>query len=110
MNLKLIFFATMILASCSLEHELSRVALPDTGLTVVVSEDEKSLYRYRICPQEKSSDGRILGHRQGVTRDSPLPTPVVTRSSDLATVYRPGTNLHVRIDVVRGVVVDDLVR
>ena|ERR1700693_3163382 len=109
MNSKPIILTTMILASCSLEHEVSRVALPDTGLTVVVSEDEKSLYRCRIYPQEKSSDGRLCGHRQGVARDAPLPTPVVTRSGDVTTIYWPGTNLRIRIDVVRGVVVDGLV-
>jgi hypothetical protein len=107
MNPKLIIFATMVLASCSMEHEVSRVALPDTGLTVVVTEDEKSLYRFRIYPQDKSSDGRIIGVRQGIARDAPLPTPIITRSGDVATIYWPGTNLRVRIDVVRGQVIDD---
>lgn len=107
MNLRPIFFATIILASCSLEHEVSRVALPGTGLTVVFFEDEKSLYRYRIYPQEKSSDGRVFGHRQGITRDTPLPAPVVSRSGDVATIYWPGTSLRVRIDVVRAKAVDD---
>ena len=107
MNLRRIFFATVILASCSLEHEVSRVALPDTGLTVVVFEDEKSLYRYRIYPKEKSSDGRIFGQRQEVDRDTPLPAPVVTRNGNVATIHWPGTSLWLRIDVARAETVDD---
>jgi len=107
MKLKSSIFSILVLTSCSLEHEVSRVTLPDTGLSVVVSEDEKSLYRCRIFLQEKSSDGRICGHRESVPRDARLPDPVITRSGDVATIDWLGASVQVKIDVVRRAIVDD---
>jgi hypothetical protein len=108
MNKVLGFFLSLIVSSCSLEHEVSRVAIPNTGLTVVVVEDEKSLYRYRIELPDKSSDGRIFGTRAGQrAKDVPLPTPIITRSGDVVTIDWPETSLRVRIDVVRNAVVED---
>jgi hypothetical protein len=107
-NLKSTFLVALLLAACSLEHEVSRVTIPNTGLTVVVVEDEKSLYRYRIYGSGKtSSEGRIFGERSGRARDASLPTPVVSRAGDIASVIWPGTSLQIQIDVPRGVAVND---
>jgi hypothetical protein len=98
----------LAVCSCSLEHEVSRVAVPETGLTVVVVEDEKSLYRYRIEPGDGSNGNRIFGTRAAQRdRGAPLPPPVITRSGDVVVINWPGTSLQVRIDVVRRVVVED---
>ena len=102
-------FATLLLAACTLEHEVSRVAIPNTSLTVVVVEDEKSLYRIRIYENGKrsSSDEGIFGSRHGIDRDAPLPAPVVTRTASAATLAWPGTNLKITIDVKHGTAIDD---
>jgi hypothetical protein len=98
----------LLTSSCSLEHEVSRVAISNTSLTVIVVEDEKSLYRYRIEPPVGSGGGRIIGPRAGQrAKDAPLPTPIITRSGDVVTIDWPTTALRVRIDVVRKVVIDD---
>jgi hypothetical protein len=97
-------FVTVLLAACTLEHEVSRVAIPNTGITVIVVEDEKSLYRYRIYGgRAVNTDGIIFGHRQGRNRDAPLPTPAIAKTGDVATIAWPGTNLQLHIDVTHGV-------
>ena len=107
MKSKLIVLVALILASCTLEHKVSRVQLPGTALAVVVVEDEKSLYRYRIYPKGEPADGRIFGERRGRDRGSPLPTPVVTRMGDIVSITWPGLYLNIQIDVVHGLVVKD---
>lgn len=100
-------FLSVVVSSCSLEHEVSRVAIPGTDLTVIVVEDEKSLYRYSVEPLSLSSNGRIIGPRAGQrAKNEALPKPVITRDGDVATVVWPGTDLRVRIDVVRKVVLE----
>jgi hypothetical protein len=94
----------LLLAACTLEHEVLRVAIPNTGIAVVVVEDEKSLYRYRIYGGSAvNADGIIFGHRQGRDRDTPLSTPVVAKTGDVATIAWPGTKLQLHIDVTRGI-------
>lgn len=38
----------ILLSSCTLEKEVSRVAIPDSKLTLVLTEDEKKMYRYHV--------------------------------------------------------------
>jgi hypothetical protein len=109
MNSKSLLLAALILTSCSLEHEVSNVVLPGSSISVSVIEDEKSLYHYCIHENDKPcSDGRIFGVRAGQRpRGAQLPTAVVTKSGDVATIAWPGTDLHVLIDVVRGRAIGD---
>jgi hypothetical protein len=55
--------AVMILCACSpTVEEMSRVAIPNTALSVVVAQDEKGLYRYRVLDNGISvTADRILG-------------------------------------------------
>ena len=51
-----ILFAT----SCSLEDELSRVAVPGTDLTVVLSQDEKHLWRCQLFAGRRSISEQLI--------------------------------------------------
>jgi hypothetical protein len=108
MNALSAILVMVLLAACTLEHEVSRVVIPNSGIIVVVVEDEKSLYRYRIYGGSAvNADGIIFGHRQGGGRDAPLPAPVVAKTGDVATIAWPGTNLQLRVDVARGIRVSE---
>jgi hypothetical protein len=109
MDSRLLLLAALILTSCSLQHEVSNVVLPGTSVNVSVIEDEKSIYHYCIRENNKPcSDGRIFGVRAGQRpRGAQLPTAVVTKNGDVATIGWPGTSLRVLIDVVRGRAIGD---
>jgi hypothetical protein len=96
----------LLLTACTLEHEVSRVVVPNTALTIVVVEDEKSLYRYRVYDGGKitadSADGIIFGHRQGLERNELLPIPVVTEAGGLATIIWPSASLELRVSLATG--------
>jgi hypothetical protein len=108
-NFRLIVLSALILASCSLEKNVSNVALPGAGISVAVNEDEKSLYRYCVHADDKMCEGgQVFGTRGGQRpKDAPLPAAVVTRNGNVATITWPGTSLHVEIDVVRAVAIGD---
>jgi hypothetical protein len=58
-----VFAAVVVLCACSpTAEEISRVAIPDTTLSVVVAQDEKGLYRYRVLENGVSvTTDRIFG-------------------------------------------------
>jgi hypothetical protein len=108
-DFRLVVLSALIVASCSLEKNVSNAAVPGAGISVAVSEDDKSLYHYCVYAGDKScAGGRVFGAR-GVQRPkgAQLPGAVVTRSGNVATIIWPGTSLHVEIDTVRGVAVSD---
>jgi hypothetical protein len=109
MDFRLLLLAALILTSCSPQREVSNVALPGTNISVSVIEDEKSIYHYCIHENNKPcSDGREFGVRAGQRpRGAQLPTAVVTKNGDVATITWPGTSLRVLIDVVRGRAIGD---
>lgn len=104
-----IVLSALMLVSCSLEKNVSNVAVRGAGISVSVSEDEKSLYRYCIYADDKPCiGGRVFGARQGQRpKGAQLPSAVVTRRGDVATITWPGTSLHVEIDAARGVAISD---
>jgi hypothetical protein len=108
-NFRLTILSVLILASCSLDQNVSNVVVPGAGIGVAVVEDEKSLYRYCIHRDEKKcTGGRVFGTRGGQRpKGAPLPNAIVTRSGDVATITWPGTSLHIEIDAIRGMSISD---
>jgi len=54
--------ALLVATSCSLQHQLSRVEVPGTDLYVVLSQDEKHLWRCELFAGRKSvSESLICG-------------------------------------------------
>lgn len=77
----LVLLAEISLASCSLERRLLETPVPDTNLTLVLTEDEKQAHRYQVL-----ADGWILeqGFLGPHDADSTL-EPTVTREGNLVT-------------------------
>ena len=68
-----ILTAVVMLCACSpAEREMSRVAIPETALSVVVVQDEKGLYRYRVFE-----------------KGAPVTTPRIFGGSGTKTPLRP---------------------
>src|SRR5882724_11504587 len=91
-----------LLTACSLEHEVSRVSVPGTDLTLVVVQDEKKMFRYRVVANdERVSEDRLFS---GPCSER-LPDAVVTRESDLVRISWPvrcqGQGLFVEFDLRR---------
>jgi hypothetical protein len=55
--------AAVMLCACSpTESEMSRVAIPETALSIAVVQDEKGLYRYRVFENSMPvTEDRIFG-------------------------------------------------
>jgi hypothetical protein len=102
-----VLFVLLSLASCSLEKEVSRVAVPGTNLTIVLSEDEKGMYRYRVLSHGVPvSDERLLGPHYD---SGSHPAPVVSVSQGFVTISWPSTHTthYVTVDVARRQIVQD---
>jgi hypothetical protein len=50
-----VLLAVLSLSACSLEKEVSRVAVPGTNLTLVLTEDEKQMFRYHLLVDGKAA-------------------------------------------------------
>jgi hypothetical protein len=48
-----VLLAAISVSACSLEKEVSRVAVPDTNITLVLTEDEKQMFRYHLLVDGK---------------------------------------------------------
>ena len=73
--------SVLCLAGCT-DHELTRIAVPDTNVTLVLIEDEKQMFRYEVLVDHRSAlEQGFLGPHDA---DSSL-RPVVTRDGDLVT-------------------------
>jgi hypothetical protein len=81
---KIIFAAAVMLCACSpTESEVSRVAIPETALSVVVVQDEKRLYRYRFFEDSAPvTEDRIFG---GSSTRTPV-QPVLTETDGLVRI------------------------
>jgi hypothetical protein len=55
-----LYVAILFAASCSLQDELSRVAVPGTDLSVVLSQDEKHLWRCELFAGRKSISEQLI--------------------------------------------------
>jgi hypothetical protein len=55
-----LYTALLVAASCSLQDELSRVAVPGTDLAVVLSQDEKHLWRCELFAGRKSISEQLI--------------------------------------------------
>lgn len=92
-----------LLAGCSLEREVSRVSVPGTELTLVVVQDEKQMFRYRVLAgdQPVSAERLFSG-----PCSEPLPDAVVTQESEMVRISWPvrcqRQGLFVEFDVRRG--------
>lgn len=96
----------LLLAACSSAHEVSRVVVPGTSLTIVLYQDEKMMYSYRLYSgSEPVSDERLLGPHHNAT----TPTAVVSYEPDVVTTTWPGkhTSHFVKIDIKHLSVVED---
>jgi hypothetical protein len=73
-----------MLCACSpTESEMSRVAIPETALSVVVVQDEKGLYRYRVFEDSiPVTEDRIFG---GSSTRTPV-QPVLTEMDVLVRI------------------------
>ena len=92
-----------LLAGCSLEHEVSRVSVAGTHLALVVVQDEKRMFRYRVLAgDEPVSAERLFSG----PCSEPLPDAVVTQESELVriswAVRCQGQGLFVEFDLRRG--------
>jgi|SRR5688572_4062416 hypothetical protein len=75
--------AVVVLCACSpTGEEISRVAIPDTALSVAVAQDEKGLYRYRVIENGASvTPDRIFG-------GSGVRAPLQPRLTDTGSLVR----------------------
>jgi hypothetical protein len=55
-----LYAAILFAAACSLQDELSRVAVPGTNLYVVLSQDEKHLWRCELFASRKSVSEQLI--------------------------------------------------
>jgi hypothetical protein len=79
----------LCLPSCT-DHELTRVAVPETNVTLVLTEDEKQMLRYEVLVDHRSAlEQGFLGPHDA---DSSL-LPVMTRDGDLVTFTWHGSLL-----------------
>jgi len=53
--------ATLSFTSCSLERQIDRAAVPDTNLTIVLTEDEKQMARYQVLVDGSVVDRGFFG-------------------------------------------------
>ena len=73
------------------DHEVARVAVPDTNVTLVLSEDEKQMFRYEVLVDHRSAlDQGFLGPHDA---DSSL-RPVTTREGNVVTFTWHGSLLR----------------
>jgi hypothetical protein len=62
--------------ACSLEHEVSRVPVPGTDLTLVITQDEKRMFSYEVFSGEEAvSDRRLFSEYCS----EPLPPAEITQ-------------------------------
>ena len=73
------------------DRELVRVAVPDTNLTLVLSEDEKQMFRYEVLVDDRPAlDQGFLGPHDA---DSSL-QPAITREGNVVTLTWHGSLLR----------------
>jgi hypothetical protein len=95
-----------VLSSCATDREVARVAIPDTNLTLVLTEDEKRMFRYEILVHSKPVlEQGFLGPHDA---DSSL-QPVVTRDGGVITFTWHGSLIRhfVKFDVATCELVGD---
>jgi hypothetical protein len=97
--------SALVLWSCSLEHEIARVPVPDTNLMLVLTEDEKQMFRYQVLADGSSVLYGFLGPHDA---DAPH-QPAVTREGNVVTyVWRGSLNRQfIQIDVATCQIVND---
>jgi hypothetical protein len=70
-----LFLGSLLLAACSLEKEVSRVAVPESNMTLVLTEDEKQMFRYHVLVNgEEAGEPGFLGPHDFEVPVKPLVT------------------------------------
>lgn len=97
--------STLCVGACT-DHEVTRVAVPDTNVTLVLTQDEKQMFRYEVRVGRRAAlDQGFLGPYDA---DSSL-RPVMTREGNVVTFTWHGSRLRhfVQFDVATCQLVGD---
>jgi hypothetical protein len=82
--------SALCVTACT-DHELTRVAVPDTNVTLILTEDEKQMFRYEVRVGHRSAlEQGFLGPHDA---DSSL-RPVMTREGSIVTFTWHGSLLR----------------
>jgi hypothetical protein len=96
----------LLLCACSLTKEVARVAIPQTSLMIVVVQDEKKMYRYRVFRNgvPVSAERVFSGYSS-----SPLAPAAIAESAGVVKISwaKQDGDIFLEFDRRRGLIVRD---